>query len=198
MAPDHHDSAEEDDIIAATRAWLERAVIGLDLCPFAKAVHIRDQIRYVVSEAETPEALLADLLRELQALAAADPEEVETTLLIHPRTLADFLDYNDFLDVADAAVADLGLTGEIQVASFHPRYQFAGTGADDVENYTNRSPFPMLHLLREASVERAVEAFPDASRIFEKNVETLRRLGAEGWRRLGLTPSSPWKTGKEK
>jgi hypothetical protein len=181
MAPDH---GSPDDIIAATKAWLEKAVIGLDLCPFARAVHLRDQIRYVVSDAETPEVLLADLLRELQALAAADPEEVETTLLIHPRTLTDFLDYNDFLDVADAAVAELGLTGEIQVASFHPRYRFAGTGPDDIENYTNRSPYPMLHLLREASVERAVEAFPDASRIFENNIETLRRLGAEGWRRL--------------
>lgn len=175
---------QDDEIIAATKTWLEKAVIGLDLCPFARAVHIRDQIRYVVSDAETPEALLSDLLRELQALAAADPEEVETTLLIHPRTLTDFLDYNDFLDVADAAVAELGLTGEIQVASFHPRYQFADTGPDDIENCTNRSPFPMLHLLREASVERAVETFPDASRIFEKNLEILRRLGAEGWRRL--------------
>jgi uncharacterized protein len=175
---------QDEEIVAATRAWLEKAVIGLDLCPFAKAVHLRDQIRYVVSDAETPEALLADLLRELQLLAAADPEEVETTLLIHPRALTDFLDYNDFLDVADAAVAGLGLAGEIQVASFHPRYQFAGTGPDDIENYTNRSPYPMLHLLREASVEHAVEGFPDASRIYEKNIETLRRLGAEGWRRL--------------
>jgi hypothetical protein len=173
-------------IVAATRQWLEKAVIGLNLCPFARAVYVREQIRYVVSGAETPEALLSELLGELQALAAADPERIETTLLIHPRTLADFLDYNDFLGVADAVVEELGLTGILQIASFHPRYQFAGTGPDDVENYTNRSPYPMLHLLRESSVERAVAAFPDAAGIYEKNIATLRRLGLQGWRRLGL------------
>lgn len=179
-------SDSEEEVIAATRAWLEKAVIELDLCPFARAVYIRDQVRFVVSEAETPEELLADLIRELRTLSETDPEAVDTTLLIHPRVLQDFLDYNDFLDVAEAAVAELGLEGEIQVASFHPRYQFAGTEPDDVENYTNRSPYPILHLLREASVERAVAAFPDASEIFEKNIETLRRLGREGWRKLGL------------
>jgi len=173
-------------VAGATREWLEKAVIGLNLCPFARAPHVQGRIRYAVSEAETPEALLADLLAELQSLAAADPEETETTLLIHPRVLHDFLDYNDFLGVAEAAVADLGLEGTIQVASFHPRYQFAGTGPDDVENFTNRSPFPILHLLREASVERAVETFPDAAGIYEKNIETMRRLGIEGWRRLGI------------
>jgi uncharacterized protein len=181
-------SESEEEVVAATRAWVEKAVIGLDLCPFARTVYIRDQVRFVVSEAETPEDLLADLIRELRALEAADPEAVDTTLLIHPRVLGDFLDYNDFLDVAEAAVADLGLEGEVQVASFHPRYQFAGTEPDDVENYTNRSPYPILHLLREASVERAVAAFPDPSEISEKNVETLRRLGREGWKKLGLEP----------
>jgi hypothetical protein len=140
----------------------------------------------VVSEAETPEALLADLLVELQGLAAVDPGEIDTTLIIHPRVLGDFLDYNDFLGVADAAVVDLGLEGVIQIASFHPEYQFAGSAPDDIENYTNRSPYPILHLLREASVERAVAAFPDASEIYEKNMATMRRLGHEGWRRLGL------------
>lgn len=175
-----------EEIIAATKQWLEKAVIGLDLCPFAKAVHVRDQIRYTVSGAETPEELLAELVGELQDLVAADPDEIETTLLIHPRLLIDFLDYNDFLSVADAAVAELGLEGVIQIASFHPQYQFAGTKPGDVENYTNRSPYPMLHLLREASVERAVAAFPEASRIYEKNIATLRRLGPEGWHRLGL------------
>ena len=176
-----------EEIIAATVAWLEKAVIGLDLCPFARAVHVKGQIRYVVSEAETPEDLLADLNGELRALAAADPEAIDTTLLIHPRVLDDFLDYNDFLDVADAAVAHLGLEGEIQIASFHPRYQFAGTGPDDIESYTNRSPYPMLHLLREASVERAVASVPDTSEISAKNIETMRRLGHEGWRRLGFS-----------
>ncbi len=177
-------AATPEEIVRQTRRWLERAVIGLNLCPFAKPVHARDQIRYVVSEAETPEDLLADLIEELQTLAAAEPEEIETTLLIHPGVLNDFLDYNDFLGVAEDAVADLGLEGVIQVASFHPRYQFAGTAPDDITNYTNRSPYPTLHLLREASVERAVAAVPDASEIYERNMETLRKLGVEGWRKL--------------
>lgn len=179
-------TATAEEIVLATRDWLEKAVIGLDLCPFAKAVHLRGQIRYVVSEAETPRDLLEDLAEELQLLAAADPGEVDTTLLIHPRVLADFLDYNDFLGVAEETVAELGLEGEIQVASFHPCYQFAGTAPDDVENYTNRSPYPILHLLREASVERALDAFPEAAQIYEKNIETMRRLGQAGWRRLGI------------
>jgi hypothetical protein len=170
--------------IAATRLWLEKAVIGLNLCPFAKAVYIREQIRYVVSDAESPEALIADLMAELRHLEAADPEKVETTLIIHPRVLTDFLDYNDFLEIAERVVDDLGLTGEIQVASFHPQYQFEGTGPDDIENYTSRSPYPMLHLLREASVERAVESIPDPAEIYEANIATMRRLGHAGWRRL--------------
>jgi hypothetical protein len=172
------------DAIAATRHWLERAVIGLNLCPFAKAVHVKEQIRWVESPARDAQGLLDDLLRELQLLAAADPETVETTLLIHPHALNDFLDYNDFLDVADAAIDELGLTGVLQVASFHPNYQFAGTAPDDVENLSNRSPHPMLHLLREDSIDRAVAAFPDTATIYERNIETLRRLGADGWRRL--------------
>ena len=176
----------EDPIIQETRDWLEKAVIGLNLCPFAKPVHVAGRIRFAVSRAETPEALLADLLTELRTLAAADPEEIETTLLIHPRVLTDFLDYNDFLGVADAALEELDLVGEIQVASFHPDYQFEGTAPDDIENYTNRSPHPILHLLRESSVEEAVASFPDTDRIYKANVETLRKLGLEGWRRLGL------------
>jgi hypothetical protein len=179
-------SETAESVAAATRRWLETAVIGLNLCPFARAVHVRNQIRYTVSAATTPEALLADLIAELQTLVATVPEEIETTLLIHPDVLTDFLYYNDFLGIAEATVADLGLEGVIQIASFHPRYQFAGTAEDDVENYTNRSPYPLLHLLREASVERAVAAFPDAAEIYEKNIETMRALGIEGWRRLGL------------
>ena len=175
---------EAEEIVVATRTWLERAVIGLNLCPFAKP--IKNRIRYVVSEADSPEALRADLVDELHTLAEADPEEIETTLLIHPRVLSDFLDYNDFLEVADQALEDLELVGEIQIASFHPQYQFAGTKPDDIENYTNRSPYPMLHLLREASVEAAVDSHPDTHQINEKNVETMRALGHEGWRRLGL------------
>jgi len=180
--------------IEDTRHWLERAVIGLNLCPFAKAVHVKEQIRWVESAAEDPEQLLQDLVRELQFLAAADPATVETTLLIHPHVLSDFLDYNDFLDVADAAVESLGLAGVLQVASFHPDYQFAGTAPDDAENLSNRSPYPTLHLLREASIDAAVAAFPEADTIYERNIETLRRLGVQGWRRLmagpGGTPTS--------
>ena len=179
-------AAPDEEVIAATRAWLERAVIGLNLCPFAKAVHVKNQIRYAVSAAQTPGDLLADLVTELRILQAADPSEIDTTLLVHPRVLSDFLDYNDFLEVAEAAVAGEGLEGEIQLASFHPQYQFAGTRPEDIENCSNRSPYPTLHLLREASIERAVAVFPDARQIFERNIETLRRLGHDGWRRLGV------------
>jgi hypothetical protein len=182
-------AAPADEVIAATREWLEKAVIGLNLCPFAKPVHAGNQIRYAVSDAQTPEALRADLGRELQALAAANRANVETTLLIHPRVLVDFPDYNDFLDIADAAVEELGLTGTIQVASFHPQYRFADTEPDAIENFSNRSPYPMLHLLREESVERAVAAFPDVARIPERNIETLRSIGHDGWRRLGFAAS---------
>jgi hypothetical protein len=177
-------SSDDAHIIATTRRWLTQAVIGLNLCPFAKAVHVKGQIRYVVSAAPTPEALLEDLQRELEQLAAVAPEAVDTTLLIHPHVLTDFLDYNDFLDAADGAVEALGLSGEIQIASFHPDYRFAGSAPDDMANYSNRSPYPILHLLREASIERAVAAFPDAAAIFERNIDTLERLGPEGWQRL--------------
>jgi hypothetical protein len=178
--------AQRDEVIDATRNWLEKAVIGLNLCPFAKAVHVKRQIRYAVSAAQTEDELLDDLVRELKYLAAANPDDIETTLLIHPFALADFLDFNDFLDVADAALDELDLTGEMQIASFHPRYQFAGTQPDDIENYTNRSPYPILHLLREESIERGMAAFPDAAQIFEKNIDTLTRLGHEGWCKLDV------------
>jgi hypothetical protein len=177
-----------EQAIAATRAWIERAVIGLNLCPFAKAVYVKEQIRYTVSEARTPDELLDDLVRALRALVEAPAEEVDTTLLIHPHCFGDFLDYNDFLEVADAAVEELDLAGVLQVASFHPQYQFAGTAADDVTNCTNRSPYPMLHLLREASVDAAVAAFPDAKAIYRKNIDTLRRLGPAGWAALRIKP----------
>jgi hypothetical protein len=172
------------DPIAATRRWLERAVIGLNLCPFAKAVHAKGQVRYVLSDADTPQALLEQLGEELLRLRDTPAEEVDTTLLVHPRVLADFLDYNDFLDDADALVEALGLDGVLQVASFHPDYRFAGTEPDDLGNFSNRAPFPTLHLLREDSVERAVAAFPDPDAIVERNIGTLRQLGADGWRKL--------------
>jgi hypothetical protein len=176
--------SSDDAVIAVTRGWLTEIVIGLELCPFAKPVHVKGQIRYVVSAAEDPEALLQNLLTELQALADADPALVDTTLLIHPHALPDFLDYNEFLSVAEFALDDLGLSGQLQIASFHPGYRYAGNDVDDLANYVTRSPYPMLHLLREASVERAVDVFPDASLIVEKNIKTLRTLGLDGWQRL--------------
>jgi len=182
-------NADDEDIIAATCAWLEKAVIGLNLCPFAKAVHVKKQVRYVVSSATTPEALLEELMNELQHLSDVDPEQVDTTLLIHPFVLNDFLDYNEFLDVADAAVEDMQLDGELQVASFHPDYQFAETDQNDISNYTNRAPYPILHLLREESIERAVAAFPEAAQIFDKNIETMSKLGHDGWDQLDVGPA---------
>ena len=182
-------NADDDQIIAATQNWLEKAVIGLNLCPFAKAVHVKRQVRYVVSSATSPEQLLEELMNELQLLSDTPAEEVDTTLLIHPFVLTDFLDYNEFLDVADAAVEDMQLDGELQVASFHPDYQFAETDANDIGNYTNRAPYPILHLLREDSIERAVEAFPEAEQIFEKNIETLEQLGHDGWDKLHVGPA---------
>ena len=181
-------SLDADKVIRDTQDWLEKAVIGLNLCPFAKAVHVKQQIRYVVSNATTAEALLEDLLEELYVLHESDPEVIDTTLLIHPYVLEDFLDYNDFLDVADAAAAEPQFNDDLQIASFHPQFRFADTAADDIENYTNRSPYQMLHLLREDSVERAVAAFPEAEQIYEKNMATLRALGHAGWKRL-MTPA---------
>lgn len=179
---------DQATVIAAMREWLEKAVIGLNLCPFAAAVHAQDRIRYVVSSAPHLDGLLEDLDRELDFLAAADPDRVETTLLIHPGLLPDFLDFNDFLQLADAAVGEHGLDGVIQIASFHPQFQFEDTAADDPGNFSNRAPYPALHLLREASVERAVAAFPDTETIYLRNIDTLRRLGPDGWRALWRKP----------
>ena len=175
-----------EQAIAATKLWLEKAVIGRNLCPFAKGVHVKGQIRYFVSAAQTPEELLADVMKELEILAEASRDKIDTTLLIHPHALTDFLDYNDFLEVVDAALEEVDLAGELQVASMHPQYQFADTELDDITNYTNRSPYPTLHLIREVSIDEAVAAFPEAEMIFEKNIETMRKLGHEGWDALGL------------
>ncbi|HJV86549.1 MAG TPA: DUF1415 domain-containing protein [Noviherbaspirillum sp.] len=175
------------NITEATAHWLDKAVIGLNLCPFAKSVRARNQIRFAVSNAGTEVELHADLIAELLLLQQTNPEDVDTTLLIHPWALTDFLTYNDFLDVADATLEELDLAGEIQIASFHPQYQFADTEPDDMSNFTNRSPYPMLHLLRESSVERAVAAFSDAEKIFLRNIDTMRRLGLPGWTRLDVS-----------
>jgi hypothetical protein len=171
-------------VIKTTRKWLELAVIGLNLCPFAKSVFVHEQIRYVVSGATTEAALLADLRLALSDLMQADADRVETTLLIHPGVLANFSDYNDFLDPADALLCDMELDGVLQIASFHPDYQFAGTAPDDIENATNRSPWPILHLLRESSIDRAIQAFPDAADIFERNIALLHQIGQTGWDQL--------------
>ncbi len=172
-----------DTVIAATRHWLERAVIGLNLCPFAKSVYVKEQVRYVVSTVTEAPDVMDDLERELRLLADADPDQIDTTLLILPDAVADFLDFNDLLYFAERLLGSLGLEGTLQIASFHPQYQFAGTEPDDIENYTNRAPYPILHLLREDSIARAAEAFPDAADIYERNQATMRRLGIDGYRR---------------
>ncbi len=171
-------------VLAETIAWVDQAVIGLNLCPFAKAVQVKNQVRYVVSEATDEETLLNQLREEMSRLVATEPSQVDTTLLIHPGVLNDFIDFNDFLGLAEDALEDLGHAGVLQVASFHPQYQFEGTDPDDVTNATNRSPYPTLHLLREESVDRAVAAFPDAEAIFEKNIRIMEELGADGWAQL--------------
>ncbi|UCV07349.1 DUF1415 domain-containing protein [Dechloromonas denitrificans] len=177
------------EILAATQNWLERAVIGLNLCPFAKSVHVKKQIRYAVTAARTADELLGELEHELQLLADTEPEALDTTLLIHPAVLGDFLDFHFFLAEADALIRNLGFDGVFQIASLHPQYEFAGSDPDDIDNYSNRAPYPTLHLLREASIDRAVAAFPDAADIFERNIETLQKLGHAGWRRLWLDES---------
>ena len=178
--------AQERTVIEDTQKWLLQAVVGLNLCPFAKAVVVKDMLRYRVCASAEPADVLAMLREELQHLAEADPEKLDTTLLIAPKALPDFLDFNDFLADCDEVLMDLELDGVLQVADFHPRYQFGGTDADDISNCTNRTPYPTLHLLRESSIDKAVEAYPDASLIFERNIEVLNKLGRAGWEALGL------------
>ncbi len=170
--------------IAETRDWVERVVIGLKLCPFAPAPALKGLIRYVTSDAETQEAVLEDLASELKHLVASSSDEVETTLLILPRVLQDFHEFNDFLEIADELLRVLELEGEIQIASFHPQYQFADTEWDDIGNATNQSPYPTLHLLREESVSRAVDSFGDTRSISITNLATLAKLGSEGLQAL--------------
>jgi hypothetical protein len=170
--------------IARFRCWIERVVIGLNLCPFARKPYEDDRVRYVVSDASEPGLLLADLERELDLLHEAGAGNTETTLLIHPHVLLDFLDYNDFFNVVEELLKQGGYTGEFQVASFHPDYCFAGAEADDAENYTNRSPYPALHILREASIEQALEGFSAPDLIPERNIRTMEKLGAERMRAI--------------
>ena len=177
---------QERIVIEDTQKWLLEAVVGLNLCPFAKAVVVKDMVRYRVCASAEPADLLALLREELQHLAEADPDKLDTTLLIAPKALPDFLDFNDFLADCDDVLMDLELDGVLQVADFHPLYQFGGTEVDDIENFTNRTPYPTLHLLREASMDKAVEAYPDAALIFERNIEVLNKLGHAGWEALGV------------
>ena len=176
-------------MVQDTLRWLELAVIGLNLCPFAKAVYVKNQVHCVVSAAQELDALRDDLFQELKDLVACSPDKRDTTLLVIQHLLNDFYDYNDFLNVADDCLLALGLEGVIQIASFHPQYQFAGTDENDITNFTNRSPYPTLHLIREASIDRAVAAFPEAEAIFEVNMLTLEKLGLEGWQALQLGPT---------
>ena len=182
------DTFDPAQIETDVRRWLERAVIGLNLCPFAKAVYVKDQVRIVISDASTERALLEELGEELALLRDTPAEQVDTTLLVHPQVLGDFLDYNDFLGDADALVEAMDLDGVLQVASFHPQYQFAGSEPDDADNLTNRAPYPILHLLREASIDRAVAAYPDPDAIIERNIATVRELGFAGWDKLLKSP----------
>src|SRR5277367_6246801 len=181
---DAEEPIDTGEIISDTRRWLEKAVIGLNLCPFAQGPYSSDRVRFRVSEQRSAAGLLEELRSEMIVLAKVDPRRCETTLIIHPWVLNDFLEYNDFLALCDASLADLKLEGKLQVASFHPGYQFAGTQSEDIENYTNRSPYPMLHLLRESSIERAIAAIPDTDEIYRRNIRTLRNLGHAGWQRL--------------
>ncbi len=171
-------------IVADMQQWLIRAVIGLNLCPFAKSVHVKQRIRYAVTAAQTADELLAELEHELQLLAATHAETIDTTLLIHPQVMDDFLDFHFFQAETEALLRNLELDGVFQIASFHPQFEFAGSALDDISNFTNRAPYPTLHLLREASIDRAVAAFPDAADIFERNIDTLQALGHDGWRKL--------------
>jgi len=179
-----------EQAVADMRRWLERAVIGLNLCPFAKAVHVKGQIHYATYLPAEHDDLLDALLAEARQLVALDATERDTTLLIAPNALSDFLDFNDFTARAERRLAKAGFDGVLQLASFHPQFQFGGTEPDDIGNATNRAPYPTLHLLREESVDRAVEAFPDAEEIFGRNIDTLEALGPEGWAALDVGPGS--------
>lgn len=176
----------QDEIIEQTRLWLEKAVIGLNLCPFAKAPFVKGLVRIVVSHAKHLDGFLEDLDRELQKLAQTPAEELETTLLVSPTLFADFFQFNDMLDIADAALLDNEVEGIIQIAPFHPDFQFDGTDKEDIGNYTNRSPYPTLHLIREQSIEKAAQTFPDPAVIYERNIRVLETLGQEGWQKLGM------------
>ena len=180
---------DTETAVADTRRWLERAVVGLNLCPFAKAVLVKDQVHFAATEAQDPAAILQDFALELEALVARDAGERDTTLLVIPRGMEDFLGFLDLVARAERLVRKRRLDEVVQVAHFHPRFVFAGMEEEDITNYTNRAPHPTLHLLREASLDRAVAAFPDAAAIYEANMALLRRLGRAGWDALDVGPT---------
>lgn len=177
---------DNETILRHTQTWLEKAIIGLNLCPFAKAPYVKNQVRIQISHAKHLDAFLQDLDNEIQLLLNTPAEEIETTLLIHPTLFPDFLLFNDMLDIADQAIVDNQAEGIIQIAPFHPDFQFADTEADEISNFTNRSPYPTLHLIRESSIDKATQAFPDAAVIFERNIALLQEMGHEGWEKLGI------------
>ncbi len=179
----------DQQVLDDTRRWIEKAVIGLNLCPFARAVYVKNQVRIVVSRARHLDAFLDELDRELDLLQSTPAEEIDTTLLVHPTLFPDFEVFNDFMNVVDDVVAEHDLEGVIQVANFHPDFRFEGEPEGDMSHFTNRAPYPTLHLLREDSVERAVEsAGGDAEAIVERNIATQRQLGPEGWKALLAKP----------
>ena len=168
-------------ILNRTRHWLEHTVIGLNLCPFANSVFRKNQIDYRISRAGDTDQLVQDLLLTAESLLNVPAEQTDTALLIHPWVLTDFLEYNDFLGVAEAVFDAAGLSGVLQIASFHPDYRFADEEPDDITHFTNRSPYPMLHLLREASLDQAIAAYRETEDIVTHNLATLRRIGFAGW-----------------
>lgn len=182
-----HDCPADDPVYRDTALWLEKAVIGLNLCPFAKAPYVKGRVRIAVCRAKHLDGFLEALDAELQTLLAAPAAELETTLLVCPTLFDDFLLFNDMLDVAESALADNNAEGVIQIAPFHPDFYFEGTEADDIGNYTNRSPYPTLHLIREDSIAKAAETFADPSEVFERNIALLEKMGHAGWAELGIS-----------
>ncbi len=179
----------DDTVLADTRRWIEKAVIGLNLCPFARALYVKNQVRIVVSRARHLDAFLDELDRELDLLVNTPADQIDTTLLVHPTLFPDFEVFNDFMNVVDDVVAEHDLEGVIQVANFHPDVRFEGEPEGDMSHFTNRAPYPTLHLLREDSVEHAVASDAgDAEKIVERNIATLRELGADGWKALLAKP----------
>jgi uncharacterized protein len=182
--PSDPQTPSAEQVLADMHRWIEKAVIGLNLCPFAKAVYVKNQVRLVVSRARHLDAFLDDLDRELELLSTTPAEQIDTTLLVHPTVFPDFFAFNDFLNVVDEVLEEHELDGVIQVAPFHPDFQFEGTEPQDADNLTNRAPYAVLHLLREDSIERAVASGDSAEDIVERNLQTVRRLGAAGWAEL--------------